>query len=189
MFGSVRDFNLFNCLLISEVLVVVRMLSTLSAIRRTAFAVGPRRLLASQASFQWDDALNLSDQLTEEEKMVRDSARSYCKEKLMPRVLLANRNEHFDREIMREMGEMGLLGPTLTGYGCAGLGYVAYGLIANAIEGVDSGYRSAMSVQSSLVMWPIYNFGSEEQKEKYLPSLAKGETIGNKSFAFLKSSF
>ena len=110
--------------------------------------------------------------------MVYDSAKSYCDEKLMPRVLMANRNETFDPSIMKEMGQLGLLGPTLQGYGCAGIGYVAYGLIANAIESVDSGYRSAMSVQSSLVMWPIYTFGSEEQKEKYLPSLAKGETIG-----------
>ena len=105
-------------------------------------------------------------------------ARGYCKDSLFPRVLEANRNEHFDREIMREMGSLGLLGPTLNGYGCAGVGYVAYGLIANAIESVDSGYRSAMSVQSSLVMWPIYSFGSEEQKEKYLPALARGDLVG-----------
>lgn len=110
--------------------------------------------------------------------MIYDSAKGYCDDKLMPGIVAANRNETFDRNIMREMGEMGLLGPTLKGYGCAGIGYVSYGLIAHAIEGVDSGYRSAMSVQSSLVMWPIYTFGSEEQKEKYLPSLAAGKTIG-----------
>ena len=120
----------------------------------------------------------MREQLTDEEQMVYDSAKSYCNDKLLPRVLLANRNETFDRSIMSEMGELGLLGTTLKGYGCAGIGYVAYGLIANAIESVDSGYRSAMSVQSSLVMWPIYNYGSEEQKQKYLPDLAKGKTIG-----------
>jgi glutaryl-CoA dehydrogenase len=128
--------------------------------------------------FEWDDALRLDDQLTEDERAIRDMARGYCKDSLFPRVLEANRNEHFDREIMREMGSLGLLGPTLNGYGCAGVGYVAYGLIANAIESVDSGYRSAMSVQSSLVMWPIYSFGSEEQKEKYLPALARGDLVG-----------
>lgn len=136
------------------------------------------RNFASLTKFQWDDALLFKDQLTEEETMVHDAATAYCNEKLMPRALLANRNENFDREIMSEMGELGLLGPTIHGYGCAGIGYVSYGLIANAIEKVDSGYRSAMSVQPSLVMWPIYSYGSEEQKEKYLPDLAKGKTIG-----------
>lgn len=110
--------------------------------------------------------------------MIHDTAKAFCNDKLMSRVLKANRHEIFDREIMTEMGELGLLGPTIHGYGCAGLGYVAYGLIANAIESVDSGYRSAMSVQSSLVMYPIYAYGSDAQKEKYLPSLAKGEKIG-----------
>jgi len=110
--------------------------------------------------------------------MIQETAKSYCETQLMPRVLLANRNEVFDRKIMSEMGELGLLGPTLKGYGCAGVGYVAYGLIANAIEAVDSGYRSAMSVQSSLVMWPIYTYGTEEQKQKYLPDLAKGKIVG-----------
>lgn len=129
--------------------------------------------------FDWTDALRLSDQLTEEETMIYDSAKSYCQDKLMPRVLEANRNETFDREILREMGELGLLGSMLSSkYGCAELGYVSYGLIANAVEHVDSGYRSAMSVQSSLVMLPIHEFGSEEQKEKYLPALARGELVG-----------
>merc|ERR1712209_271434 len=103
---------------------------------------------------------------------------SYCQEKLMPRVVLANRNEVFHRDIMSEMGELGVLGPTTKGYGCSGTSSVAYGLIAREVERVDSAYRSAMSVQSSLVMYPIYDFGSEEQKQKYLPSLAKGEIVG-----------
>ncbi|CAM9121425.1 unnamed protein product, partial [Ectocarpus fasciculatus] len=124
------------------------------------------------------DALLLSSQLTEDETMIRDTARDYAQERLLPRVVKANREETFDREIMAEMGSLGLLGPTLKGYGCAGVNYVSYGLIANAIEAVDSGYRSAMSVQSSLVMYPIYAFGSEEQKQKYLPDLAAGKTIG-----------
>jgi glutaryl-CoA dehydrogenase len=128
--------------------------------------------------FPFADALNLTSQLTEDELMIRDTARSYCQEKLLPRVVMANRNETFDKEIMVEMGSLGLLGPTITGYGCAGVNYVSYGLIANAIEAVDSGYRSAMSVQSSLVMYPIYSFGTEEQKEKYLPELAAGTKIG-----------
>ena len=125
--------------------------------------------------FQWEDPLLLEDQLTEEERMVRDSARAYAQDKLMPRVLEANRHEHFHREIMTEMGELGLLGPTIDGYGCAGVGYVSYGLIAREVERVDSGYRSAMSVQSSLVMHPIHAYGTEEQREKYLPRLATGE--------------
>lgn len=132
----------------------------------------------SKQKFVWDDPLLLRDQLSEDERAIFDSARDFCDSKLQPRVLEANRKEHFDVNIMREMGEMGFLGPTLHGYGCAGVGYNAYGLIANAVERVDSGYRSAMSVQSSLVMWPIYNYGSEEQKEKYLPDLAKGVKIG-----------
>jgi glutaryl-CoA dehydrogenase len=131
-----------------------------------------------KASFNEFDVLNIRSQLTEEELAIWDTTKAFCEDKLMPGVLEANRHEKFDTNIMKQMGEMGLLGPTLEGYGCAGLGYVAYGLIANAIESVDSGYRSAMSVQSSLVMWPIYTYGSEEQKEKYLPSLARGETIG-----------
>ena len=132
----------------------------------------------TKPAFQWEDPLLLDDQLTDEERMVRDSARTYCQEKLMPRVLEANRHEKFHREIMNEMGEMGLLGSTLEGYGCAGVNNICYGLIAREVERVDSGYRSAMSVQSSLVMYPIYEFGSEEQKQKYLPRLATGEWIG-----------
>lgn len=110
--------------------------------------------------------------------MVAETARAYCQEKLMPRVTMANRNETFDRAIMTEFGELGLLGPTIQGYGCAGVGYNAYGLIAHEVERVDSAYRSAMSVQSSLVMHPINTFGSEEQKKKWLPELAKGKLVG-----------
>ena len=128
--------------------------------------------------FAWDDALKLDDQLTEDERAIRDAARAYCQDKLFPRVLLANRHETFDREIMNEMGEMGFLGATIDGYGCAGVGYTAYGLIAREVERVDSGYRSAFSVQSSLVMYPISLFGSEEQKQKYLPKMARGELVG-----------
>ncbi|HEY8352452.1 MAG TPA: acyl-CoA dehydrogenase, partial [Sphingomonadales bacterium] len=116
--------------------------------------------------------------LTEEERMVRDSARDYCQENLMPRVLEAHRHERFDREIMTEMGSLGLLGATIEGYDCPGVNYVSYGLIAREVERVDSGYRSAMSVQSSLVMHPIYAYGTEEQRQKYLPRLARGEWVG-----------
>ena len=129
--------------------------------------------------FDWQDPLFLDSLLSEEERMIRDSAHQYCQEQLMPRVLMANREEHFDVEIMRELGELGLLGATLPEkYGCAGVNYVTYGLVAREVERVDSGYRSAMSVQSSLVMHPIYTFGSEEQRMKYLPKLATGEYIG-----------
>jgi glutaryl-CoA dehydrogenase len=131
-----------------------------------------------KATFKWDDALLLDDQLSDEERMVRDQAHAYCQEKLMPRVLLANRNEIFHREIMTEMGELGLLGATIDGYGCAGVNHVCYGLVAREVERVDSGYRSAMSVQSSLVMHPIYAYGSEAQREKWLPKLATGEFVG-----------
>ncbi|KAK7099874.1 glutaryl-CoA dehydrogenase, mitochondrial-like [Littorina saxatilis] len=132
----------------------------------------------SKATFSWKDALNLESQLTEEEIIVRDQFRNYCQDKLMPRILMANRHENFDPEIMRELGEMGVLGPTIQGYGCPGLSSVGYGLITRELERVDSSYRSAMSVQSSLVMWPIYAYGTEEQKEKYIPKLARGELIG-----------
>ncbi|SDR68979.1 glutaryl-CoA dehydrogenase [Halopseudomonas xinjiangensis] len=136
-------------------------------------------MAASKASFNWTDPLLLDQQLTEEERMVRDSAASYCQEKLMPRVLNSFRNEQTDAEIFREMGELGLLGATIPEqYGGSGLNYVCYGLIAREVERVDSGYRSMMSVQSSLVMVPINEFGSEEQKQKYLPKLASGEFIG-----------
>lgn len=126
----------------------------------------------------WDDILLLDEQLTEEERMIRDAARDYCQERLMPRVLEANRHEIFDREIMTELGELGLLGSTIDGYGCAGASYVAYGLVAREVERVDSGYRSALSVQSSLVMHPINAYGTEAQKEKFLPKLATGEWVG-----------
>ncbi|WP_169568669.1 acyl-CoA dehydrogenase [Sneathiella limimaris] len=124
------------------------------------------------------DPFLLDDQLTEEERLVKQTAHDYCQEKLMPRVLEANRHEKMDTSIFREMGELGLLGATIDGYGCAGMSYVSYGLIAREVERVDSGYRSMMSVQSSLVMHPIYTYGTEEQREKYLPKLATGEWIG-----------
>ena len=129
-------------------------------------------------SFNWEDPLWLDDQLTDEESMVRDTARNFARNKLFPGIIEANRHEKFDPAIMRQMGELGLLGPTINGYGCANVSHVAYGLIAREIEWVDSGYRSAMSVQSSLVMHPIYSFGSDELKEKFLPKLATGELIG-----------
>ena len=128
--------------------------------------------------FQWDDPLHLADQLTDEERMVADSARAYCQERLMPRARDAFRHERFHREIMNEMGELGFLGATIDGYGCAGVNHVCYGLIAREVERVDSGYRSAMSVQSSLVMHPIHAYGTEEQRRKYLPRLATGEIVG-----------
>lgn len=128
--------------------------------------------------FKWEDPLNLDELLTEEERMIRDTAHGYCQDKLMPRILEANRHEKFDPAIMKEMGDLGLLGPFIDGYGCSGVSQVAYGLIAREVERVDSSYRSAMSVQSSLVMYPIYTFGTEAQKEKYLPGLASGELIG-----------
>lgn len=133
----------------------------------------------SKPTFKWDDPLLFNDQLTDEERMIHDTARRYCQDKLMPRILEANRQEVFHREIMTEMGAMGLLGSTIPEeYGGAGLNHVAYGLIAREVERVDSGYRSAMSVQSSLVMYPIYTYGTEEQRKKYLPKLASGELIG-----------
>lgn len=133
----------------------------------------------SSAGFNWSDPLNWQNALTDEEKMIQESAHQYAQEKLMPRVLEANRNENFDRAIMSELGEMGLLGSTLPEeYGGSGVNHVSYGLIAREIERVDSGYRSAMSVQSSLVMHPIYTFGTEAQRKKYLPKLASGEWVG-----------
>ena len=129
--------------------------------------------------FVWDDPLLLEEQFTEDERMVRDTAHQFSQERLMSRVLEANRHEHFDREIMNEMGEVGMLGATLpTKYGCADVGYVSYGIMAREVERVDSGYRSAMSVQSSLVMHPIHAYGDESQRERYLPKLATGEWVG-----------
>ncbi len=128
--------------------------------------------------FDWTDPFRLTDQLDDDERMIRDSAREFCSERLFPRVLDAHRNETFDRSIFNEFGEMGFLGSTITGYGCAGVNHVSYGLIAREIERIDSGYRSMMSVQSSLVMYPIYTYGTEEQRQKYLPDLASGKKIG-----------
>ncbi len=133
----------------------------------------------TKPEFNWIDPMNLEAQLTEEERMVRDTAHEYCQERLKPRVLEANRHEIFHREIMNELGELGLLGCTLPEeYGCAGVNHVCYGLVAREVERVDSGYRSAMSVQASLVMHPIYTYGNEAQRRKYLPKLATGEWIG-----------
>ena len=128
--------------------------------------------------FQWDDAFLLNDQLSDDERAIVDAAHNFCQEKLQTRVLMAARHETFDRDIMNEFGSMGFLGSTIEGYGCAGLNYVSYGLVAREVERVDSGYRSAMSVQSSLVMHPIHEYGSEAQRQKYLPKLATGEWVG-----------
>ncbi|HVB66618.1 MAG TPA: acyl-CoA dehydrogenase [Acetobacteraceae bacterium] len=129
-------------------------------------------------AFAWDDPLRLDTQLDEDERAIRDAARAYCQDKLFPRVLAANRHETFDRAIMTEMGEMGFLGATLDSHGCAGVNYVSYGLIAREVERVDSGYRSAFSVQSSLVMYPIWAFGSPDQKDRFLPKLRSGAFVG-----------
>jgi glutaryl-CoA dehydrogenase len=129
-------------------------------------------------NFDWQDPFLLEQELTDDERQIRDTARQYAQEKLMPRILLANRNETFDVAIMREMGELGFLGATLEGYGCAGIGYVAYGLIMRELERVDTAYRSACGVQSGLVMTPIFAYGSEAQRQKYLPKLATGELLG-----------
>ena len=134
---------------------------------------------AAKAAFKWDDPFLLEDQLSEEERMIRDTAHEYCQSKLMPRATNAYLNEQTDREIFNEMGELGLLGITVPEeYGCAGASYVSYGLVAREVERVDSGYRSMNSVQSSLVMYPIFTYGSEEQRRKYLPKLATGEWVG-----------
>lgn len=137
------------------------------------------RQMSSKIKFDFEDPLNLESQLLEEEKAARDAMRSYCQDKLMPRIILANRTETFHREVLNELGSLGALGCTLKGYGCANMSSVAYGLIAREIERVDSAYRSIFSVQSSLVMHPIYTFGTEEQKQKYLPRLATGEIVGS----------
>ena len=128
--------------------------------------------------FNWEDPLLLDEQLTDEERIVGDSARAYAQDKLMPRVVEANRHERFDPDVLSEMGRLGFLGSTLQGYGCAGVNHVCYGIVAREIERVDSSYRSSMSVQSSLVMYPIYAYGSEAQRQKYLPKLATGELVG-----------
>src|SRR3546814_513135 len=129
-------------------------------------------------TYRWDDPFLLEEQLTGDERMVRDSAHAYAREQLLPRVISATREERFDREIMTEMGALGLLGATIRGYGCAGVSHVAYGLIAREVEAVDSGYRSAMSVQSSLVMEPLYAYGTDEQRQRWLTGLASGDIIG-----------
>ena len=149
------------------------------AIAATPMKSAAKGISADAKPFDWEDPFFLDDQLSEEEIAIRDAARDYCQDKLMPRVLEANRHEKFHREIMNEMGALGLLGSTLPEkYGCAATNYTTYGLIAREVERVDSGYRSAMSVQSSLVMHPIYAYGTEEQRLKYLPKLASGEWVG-----------
>jgi len=145
-----------------------------------------RRCLSSSArqsapvrALAWNDGLRLEEQLEPDEVAVADSARAYCQEKLMPRVVESYRHEKFDREVLNEMGDMGMLGCTIDGYGCAGMNYVTYGLLAREVERVDSGYRSSMSVQSSLVMYPIHAYGTEEQRQRFLPRLATGEIVGS----------
>ncbi len=139
----------------------------------------PTTRLADKAVFDWADPFLLEDQLEEDERMIRDTARSFAQDRLMPGIVEANRHETFDRGIMQEMGAIGLLGATIDGYGCVGASSVAYGLIAREVENVDSAYRSCLSVQSSLVMWPIFAYGTEDQKERFLPPLASGEHIGS----------
>jgi glutaryl-CoA dehydrogenase len=151
----------------------------MSAAESAASAQAGPQALPAEAAFAWDDPLLLDEQLSEDERMVRDAARDYCQGQLMPRILEANRYERFDRDILTEMGALGFLGATLPeDYGCAGVNYVCYGLIAREVERVDSGYRSAMSVQSSLVMHPIHAYGTEDQRRRYLPGLASGELVG-----------
>ena len=133
---------------------------------------------AAGPTFAWDDPFLFEEQLGEDERLIRDSARAFAQERLMPRILEANRHEVIDRGVITEMGELGLLGATIEGYGCAGASYTSYALVAREIERVDSAYRSMLSVQSSLVMAPIFDFGSEAQREAYLPRLAKGEIVG-----------
>ncbi len=132
----------------------------------------------SKPVFQWDDPFLLNEQLTHEERLVRDSARDFCQDELLPNVRKAHAEETFDPDIFKKFGKLGFLGPTIKGYGCAGVNHVSYGLIAREIERIDSGYRSMMSVQSSLVMYPIYTYGTERQRQKYLPKLASGHSIG-----------
>ncbi|KAI8457898.1 mitochondrial glutaryl-CoA dehydrogenase [Phakopsora pachyrhizi] len=163
------------------------MCNVLIGVARRSFACTKRRLHSSSrklsargfADYQWQDPLRLEKTLlTEDEIAIKEASRDYCQENLLPRVLEGYRNEEFDPKILKEMGKLGFLGPTISGYGCAGVSSVAYGLVAREVERVDSGYRSAMSVQSSLVMQPIYAFGSEKQKQQYLPALASGDLIG-----------
>ena len=150
---------------------------TVSGTPRSAAAQAPGKKPGT-GEFKWDDPLLLDQQLTEDERQIRDAAHDYCQDKLMPRILEANRHEKFERAVLTEMGALGFLGPTIEGYGFAGVNYVSYGLIAREVERVDSAYRSTMSVQSSLVMHPIHAYGTEEQRKKYLPRLATGEIAG-----------
>ncbi len=150
----------------------------MTATKAAAQEAPARKTRSKRTPFSWEDPFLLAEQLSEEERMVQDTAHDYAQSALMPRILEANRNEVFHREIMTEMGELGMLGATIEGYGCAGVNNVCYGLIAHEIERVDSSYRSALSVQSSLVMHPIHAYGTEEQRERYLPKLATGEWVG-----------
>jgi glutaryl-CoA dehydrogenase len=169
---SERMLNKFkNSIATATVSSLTRSKSIQSKILSRGFAVGP-------GEFNWLDPLRFESKLTDEEKMIASTARSYAQDKLAPRVIAATRKESFDKEIMRELGEVGLLGATIEGYGCPGVSSVAYGLVAREVERIDSGYRSAMSVQSSLVMFPIYEYASKELKEQYLPELAQGKLIG-----------
>ena len=147
-----------------------------SSVGAPAADIAPVTLTGGQ--FSWDDPLLVESLLTEEERLIRNAARAYAQERLMPRILQSNRSETFDSSVMREMGEMGFLGATLKGYGCAGIGYVAFGLIARELERVDTSFRSACAAQSSLAMTPIYAYGSEAQRQRYLPPMAKGELLG-----------
>lgn len=167
----------------SRVAVAAQRLSNVSGLTRVQNL--PRASLHCAASLRlpvqsldYTDAFDLKGQLTDEERMVTESARAYCEEKLMPRIVMDNRHERWDEDILGEMGDMGMLGCTIDGYGCSGLSYVSYGLLAREVEKVDSAYRSSMSVQSSLVMYPIYTYGTDAQREKYLPKLASGEWVG-----------
>jgi len=146
---------------------------------RSALTPGDAKSVTmTSGNFRWEDPLLLDSLLTDEERLIRDTAHQYAQEKLMPRILQANRNETFDVSVMREMGELGFLGAALSGYGCAGIGYVAYGLIMRELERVDTSFRSACAAQGGLAMTPIYAYGSEEQRQKYLPGMAKGEILG-----------
>ena len=141
-------------------------------------AASLRKAAMRDARFQWDDPLQIDSLLSDEERMIRDTARAYAQERLAPRIVEANRHEHFDVEVMKEMAELGFLGATIQGFGCAGISYVGYGLIAREFERVDTSYRSALGVQTTLAMTPIYLFGSQEQRERYLPAMARAELLG-----------
>ncbi|ODH22398.1 hypothetical protein ACO22_05528 [Paracoccidioides brasiliensis] len=159
-------------------LAIRRAFCSLRAVKRPISGNLGRRYAHATAGFNWEDPLAASNLFTEDELAIQDTARQYCQEQLAPRILEAYRNENYDKKIIREMGELGLLGATIEGYGCAGVSTVASGLITKEVERIDSGYRSGMSVQSSLIMTGIYEFGTPEQKDKYLPELAKGKKLG-----------